>query len=137
MHNISMTLIFSPGLLHHLHQTKENEKSLFDDILLIESLISRCSSAPALETRQEAAMQLLQELTLENESDYDESTADTDNAENNDDTIGEEDNGLFTYLFTFLRLNIVNNKYQLFVYHFIGKDAYEEMQDGPPDGDIP
>ena len=44
-------------------------------------------------------MQLLQELTLENESDYDESTADnTDNAGNNDDNIGEEDNGLFTFL---------------------------------------
>lgn len=101
----------NPGLLHHLHQTEENEKSLFDDVFLIESLISRCASAPALETRQEAAMQLLQELTLENESDYDESTADnTDNAGNNDDNIGEEDNG---------------------------KDAYEEMQDGPPDGDVP
>ena len=92
-------MLFSLGLLHHLHQTEENEKSLFDDVLLIESLISRCSSAPALETRQEAAMQLLQELTLETESDYDESTADnTDKEENNDDTIGEEDNGLFTFL---------------------------------------
>ena len=70
-------------------------------MFLIESLISRCASAPALETRQEAAMQLLQELTLENESDYDESTADnTDNAGNNDDNIGEEDNGLFTFFLT-------------------------------------
>ena len=88
------------GLLHHLHELDGDEKPLFEDVELIESLLTRCSSAPNLETRQEAALQLLQELTFENEND--ESTE-------SDDNIGEEDNG---------------------------KDAYEEMQDGPPDGDL-
>ena len=115
--------------MHHLHQTEENEKSLFDDVFLIESLISRCASAPALETRHEAAMQLLQELTLENESDYDESTADnTDNAGNNDDNIGEEDNGLFTFLTKTLTVGhkikkspgqgITNREYSNYIIHF-------------------
>lgn len=60
------------------------EKPVIQDVQLVESLLTRCSSSPFLETRQEAGLQLLQELSLEQQE------ADTsDDADN----IGVEDNG--------------------------------------------
>ncbi len=92
-----------PGLLHHLSEPDADGKPLFEDVALVESLLSRCSSSPNLETRQEAGLQLLQELTFE--KDYEQGGLATDDA---DENIGEED---------------------------IGRDLYEHVQDGPPDGD--
>ena len=43
-----------------------------ENVELVESLLTRCSSAPNLATRHEAALQLLQELTFENEDDEDD-----------------------------------------------------------------
>ena len=70
-----------PGLLHHLDEKDvfvegevhdEESKTLFENVELVESLLTRCSSAPNLATRHEAALQLLQELTFENEDDEDD-----------------------------------------------------------------
>ena len=83
-----------------MHGLDENVdgKPLFEDVKLLESLLARCSSAPDLDTRHEAGLQLLQELTFEDDEDEDD----------DEDDNGEEENG---------------------------HDDYEDMQDGPPDGD--
>ena len=62
------------------HQETDDEaKPLFENVEHLEDLITRCSSASNLATRQEAALQLLQELTFENDDEED------------DDDDGEED----------------------------------------------
>ena len=70
-----------PGLLHHLDEKDvfeegevhdEEPKTLFENVEAVESLLTQCSSAPNLATRHEAALQLLQELTFENEDDEDD-----------------------------------------------------------------
>ena len=66
------------GLLHHLdekdvvqdgdHQEVDKEsKPIFENIENLASLIEKCSRAPNVATRHESALQLLQELTFENE----------------------------------------------------------------------
>ena len=67
-----------PGLLHHLD---EDSQGLFQDVKIIESLIEKCSSAPDLDTRHDAANQLMQELLFEKDEDEDE----------DDDDGGEDD----------------------------------------------
>ena len=68
------------GLLHHLdekdvvqdgdHQEVDKEsKPIFENVEHLESLIEKCSRAPNVATRHESALQLLQELTFENEED--------------------------------------------------------------------
>jgi len=68
-----------PGLLHGLDQVDRNlddnageEKPMFEDVKLLESLLARCSNAPDLDTRHEAGLQLLQELTLEDDEEDDD-----------------------------------------------------------------
>ena len=78
-----------PGLLHGLDQVDRNlddnageEKPMFEDVKLLESLLARCSNAPDLDTRHEAGLQLLQELTLEDdEEDDDEEEGEDDDEE--------------------------------------------------------
>ena len=91
-----------PGLLHglDLDDNVGEEKPMFEDVKLLESLLARCSNAPDLETRHEAGLQLMQELTLEDDEDEDQ--------EGEEDDDEEEENG---------------------------HDDYEDVQDGPPDGD--
>jgi len=108
-----------PGLLHHLDEKDvfeegevhdEEPKTLFENVEAVESLLTQCSSAPNLATRHEAALQLLQELTFENEDDEDDDDdeEDDDQGEDDDDDIGNED---------------------------LGRNDYEKVQDGPADGD--
>merc|ERR1712156_983255 len=89
-----------PGLLHHLdekdvvqdgdHQEADDEaKPLFENVEHLEDLITRCSSASNLATRQEAALQLLQELTFENDDDENDDKGEEDDEED----IGDEDLG--------------------------------------------
>lgn len=84
------------------------EKPIFEDIGLIKSLTARCSSSPNLETRQEAGLQLLQELMLENDEVMDDEERDDDDDKDDGEDIGEED---------------------------LGPDAYGKMQSGPGDGE--
>ena len=50
------------------HQEVDKEsKPIFENIENLESLIEKCSRAPNVAIRHESALQLLQELTFENE----------------------------------------------------------------------
>jgi len=98
-----------PGLLHHLdekdvvqdgdHQEVDKEsKPIFENIENLESLIEKCSRAPNVATRHESALQLLQELTFENEDneiDADDEDDDENGEEDDkdDEDIGNEDLG--------------------------------------------
>ena len=66
--------------MHHLdekdvvqdgdHQEVDKEsKPIFENVEHLESLIEKCSRAPNVAIRHESALQLLQELTFENEED--------------------------------------------------------------------
>ncbi len=80
-----------PGLLHHPEEKVDGEeKPVFEDPGLIKSLLARCSSSPQIETRQEAALQLMEELMLD---DLDDGGGDAQERD-----VGEEDLGPDDYV---------------------------------------
>merc|ERR1712008_125359 len=84
------------------HQEVDKEsKPIFENIENLASLIEKCSRAPNVATRHESALQLLQELTFENEDneidaddgDNEENGEDDDDDKDDDEDIGNEDLG--------------------------------------------
>ena len=66
-------------------ETDEESKPLFENVEHLEDLITRCSSASNLATRQEAALQLLQELTFENDDEEDDDDGEEDEEDDEND----------------------------------------------------